>query len=93
VANISVLANTAVTHVVAAKSVSISGVVKKNTVGASRKILLLRNNEVIPEQAIFSAGSGNYSFSVTANANDFFTVVVQGLAGEHSQIFNGVTAG
>ena len=70
---------------------TISGTIKRDNSGVARRVLLFRNNETAAEQETYSGGSGAYSFTTVANANDRFTVIAVGLDGEHSQIHNNIT--
>ena len=73
---------------------TLSGNVKDSSLAnVSRKILLYRNGGTALLQSISSdAVTGNFSFTVSANASDLFRVeVLSGGSGENSVIFDRIS--
>lgn len=76
--------------------VTLSGTVKKlvggELVAVERRINLYRNDESAVMASCYSdATDGTFSFTVNGSSNDRFRIIVNGVAGENSQIFDDIT--
>jgi len=84
--------HTGIKKAVALRYVTISGTVKKATVGIARNIIVYKNDnsEIIAASGTSSAIDGTFSINVAIGSNDFIRVICIGETDENSEIFEDV---